>query len=65
MFSSLAHQLKSQRPKVSVEELREIAADYLLKNKDQFAAFLESDIGKTSDLFTKMKRSKFLKDLSA
>jgi len=44
MFSSLAHQLKPQRPRISVEELREIAADHLLKNRDQFAAFLESDI---------------------
>ena len=49
MFSSLAHQLKPQRPRISVEELREIAADHLLKNRDQFAAFLESDIGIASD----------------
>ena len=48
MFSSLAHQLKPQRPRISVEELREIAADHLLKNRDQFEAFLESDIGRVS-----------------
>ncbi|CAG5085103.1 Oidioi.mRNA.OKI2018_I69.PAR.g10809.t1.cds [Oikopleura dioica] len=44
MFSSLVHQMKKNRPRISVEELREIAAEHLLKNKEQFAAFLESDI---------------------
>ena len=37
--------MKKNRPRISVEELREIAAEHLLKNKEQFAAFLESDIG--------------------
>jgi hypothetical protein len=53
MFSSLAHQLKPQRPKISIEELRVIAAEHLLKNRDQFAAFLETEIGKTSDFYKK------------
>ena len=51
MFSSLVHQMKKYRPRISVEELREIAAEHLLKNKEQFAAFLESDIGNGGSFF--------------